>query len=188
MVRASEEVPMRISTVLFTMFAASTLALTACGGDDGGGEGDDDDDMDMPDAMPVEDMPDAMPEEPEQNAAGLGNMCDPAAADPGCPETTPECTFFAKGDPGFCSFSCGTAPEPQPGMDPEPPEGGQEACMVGYTGDATPACVVYGAAEGGQIPWSCGLLCGTFTPQGGQEVDFGTCPANLTCESNFCIP
>jgi hypothetical protein len=69
---------MRTTTVFFTLFAAATLSLTACGGggdDDGAG---DDDSAGAPDANNTE-APDA---DTTPATKGLGESCTPDAANP----------------------------------------------------------------------------------------------------------
>jgi hypothetical protein len=168
---------MRTATVLFTLFAAATLSLTACGGggdDDGAG---DDDSAGAPDANNTE-APDAAP---DNESSGLGQVCTPQMA---CPAGAPECAAFEKNaTQGMCTLSCGTGEPASGGGMPTPPATGDATCAAGYTGTGTPACVVYGEEVDGMVPWSCGVLCGTSG-----TTNLGECPTGLTCTSNFCMP
>jgi hypothetical protein len=176
MVRAPEEVlPMRITSILITFIAA--IAFTACssgGGDDGGGG---DIDANTGGDIDAAESPDA----PGGNTAtGLGQVCNAGAP---CPTEAALCAELD--DPangGFCTLSCGMTPDPGAGTDPTPPAGGDATCQGAYNGaSGTPACVIYGAAQAGQIPWYCGVLCGTSG-----TMNFGECPNGLTCNANLC--
>jgi hypothetical protein len=154
-----------LAPAALTLAFALSFAL-ACG-DDGDGNGDIAD-AGNPDAAAF---------------SGLGEVC--VLATPDCPVAAPMCiTTSAAGGEGFCSVSCGTTPEPPAGMMPTPPANGNQLCADAFMGevgtDGTPACVLFGAAQGGQVPWACGVACGMV---GGTNL--GGCPSGLTCGANL---
>ena len=149
---------------LRTLALLASLTLAACGGDDdgdGGGDGDGTADA-APGGGADAGAPDAAP------GAVMGEACDPA--NPDCPEAYPDCIAFEQGGPGYCTKTCGSGGG-------TPPEGGDEICEDGYTGDATAACLVSVQPQGGPQTWYCGLACGMAG-----RTDFGTCPEDLTCD------
>jgi hypothetical protein len=181
MVRAPEEVlSMRLTSILFSMIAATAFSLTACssGGDDGGG-GDDTQDIDAGD-IDAGDSPDAPGG--GNTATGLGQVCNQQAT---CPAEASLCAELDNptNNGGFCTMSCGMTAEPAPGTDPTPPAGGNEMCAAAYNGSSgTPGCILYTAPQAGQITWYCAIGCGNA---GGTEL--GTCPNDLLCNAqNFC--
>lgn len=162
---------MRVLAPLACLLLA-LLAAPACGGDD-------DDGGSSVDAGP--------PDGGAATGGGIGARCAEGVA---CPADAPTCVVLsADATEGFCTKECGTTPEPPAGTDPTPPEGGTAMCQAGYAGTATPGCVFTLQAEGGNLPWACGLACGQTS-----EGDFGTCPSNLSCvqqaadQIGLCLP
>jgi len=128
---------------------------------------------------------DAAPIDAAPALTGLGQACDPDVQD-SCPMEVSICAFLAQGDPGFCTTSCGTTAEPPMGQLPTPPTdaNSQTICDNAYTfSTGTPMCALTFQAQGGQIPWGCGVRCGAF-----QNVNLGDCPPSLTCVDNLCTP
>ena len=150
---------MRIRSAL--AFSLLLISAAACGGDDdgvsvvdGGGGGSD------------------------GGAAGqVGARC---TMDIACPTDLPICAVLSDGaTEGFCTKECGLSPD-----DATQPAGGNAVCQAGYSGTATPGCVVSFPPRDGMVPWGCALACG------GQ---LGTCPDNLECivmqgDAGFCFP
>ena len=162
---------MRTFTILF-----AALTLAACGGSDAKTA-----DAKLAFDAPVggnPDAPTATPDAPNANTStGLGQVC----AGNNCPAEANMCVDVG-GTNTFCTLSCGTGPVPAQGQQPTPPTGGNAICEAAYNGTSgTLACVLTGTAANNMIPWSCGILCGTY-----QTQDFGTCTNGLVCTDNFC--
>ena len=186
---------MRLTTILFSILAATTLSLAACGGgDDGGGGGGGDD---APDANDQVVVPDA--NEPVA-LMGLGQRCVPAMQNADCPATAPAClSAGAAATTGICSKVCvasstfmtnGATP-PVPGAfnpDPTTQNGQCTAIFTGTAGTAacntpanlTPAHNPLMANTTYTVLFACGIQCGAGN----------TCPGDLTCNtaSMSCQP
>lgn len=152
------------------LVCASLFTLFACGSDGPGV-------VIEPDAEPTTDFDAA----PTNTATKLGKIC---TAPTDCPAEAAECIALEQNaTQGQCSLSCG-----QTNTDQMPPEDGAAMCQAQYDGTSgTPACIVNDGGMAGTFTWYCGIACGTFMNQG-QTIELGTCPNNMTCTDNACLP
>lgn len=162
---------MRTLTSIFSILAL-TFALGCSDSDGGGGGGDSPDANVGPDAAPT--GPDAMPMSPPITS-GLGQVCDPAAAV--CSGGATACLAKTMEAPsGICTLLCaeGLAPETFPAAE------AHQTCADSFTGTTgTPLC----GASIGPGSFACVVACGVL-----EGTDLGTCPSDLTCTANSCMP
>lgn len=144
------------------------------------------------------DAPTNTPDAAPAGLAGFGQACNPQTTPSTCPASATTCdALTSTATNGWCTPSCGqTAWVAAPGQ-PTAPANGDTACGTALTSaggatpaDGTPACVIYSQDQTDmtKADWTCGLLCGTYTPQGGTPQNFGGCPSGLTCNTtdNLC--
>lgn len=182
------------------MFALLVSGASACGGDDGGNDtntdnNSDDADDTADDDIVVDDTSDDTTDDttddstppdapPSSGAEGIGKVCVRAMMGADCPASAPSCVALAAGPNGFCTAACGTSADNMT----VPPNGNATCSAVApAVPSGTPACVLYGEAMNGQVPWACGILCGTVDNMG-TPVELGDCPTGLTCTANLCQP
>ena len=131
------------------------------------------------DAAPA--PPDARPPRPDgggEEVLGLGKICNIQNA---CPAAAPECiTLQPAAANGFCSLPCGTTPAAQT----TPPAGSDALCAAQFTAlnSGTPQCTL-SKVEADQRLWTCAIRCDLVG-----NVDYGYCPAQMTCVANLCQP
>lgn len=160
-------IPMRLTTILFSIFAATTLSLAACGGSSGGDDtaGDDTTDIDANTGAPDADT---------TVAKQLGDTCVPDAVTPGGPGDCGagfRCLSLQGGTGAWCSKEC--------------TQGAGDTCNVGYTGAGIGLCFMsITFTQGGPATLMCGIICND--PAGdpmvcpaGECTD--TCPGTLAC-------
>ncbi len=178
---------MRLSIILFSILAASTLTLAGCGGSGDGGDdtgGDDTADVDANTGMP-----DAM----ESTALmGLGQRCVPAMMGADCPASANGCLSAAGETTGICTKACvasatfmtnGATP-PVPGPLTPDPSAQNGMCTAIFTGDVgtascntpvnlMPAHNPLMANTTYTVLVACGITCGAGN----------ACPGDLTCDT-----
>jgi hypothetical protein len=181
---------------MIVVAVAAGATIVACGGSST---------PKKPDAKVFHDAPGSAIDAPGGSATGIGADCTGTGSGNGtCPTSDPICTTLT-GTKYFCTESCGYGScatggtfgsssctcngsgcpnNGSAGAYPSAPTGGDTICMGQKSGTtATPFCALYGngPSAGSAIAWACGLVCGTSG-----SANFGTCPSNLTCTSNFC--
>ncbi len=104
----------------------------------------------------------------------------PCSGDLTCSAEAPICIPTGFGSAQYCSTSCGNGAAGSGSNAPDPPVGGDAICRSRVS-TGTPACLLYGVAQNGVVPWWCAILCGTL----GSD-NLGDCPSGLVCISNSC--
>ncbi len=156
----------RLFSAMLVVGATVGATIVACGGSSSPNK--------TPDAKVFKDGKVFM-DAPAGSASGLGASCTGSGSGNAslCGSADPVCVTL-NGSNYFCTELCGSG-----AGSGSAPSGGDAICMMQQT-TGTAACALHGQGSG-TVPWACGILCGTSG-----SANFGNCPTNLTCVSNFC--